>query len=98
MMTEIGVTDSGGYLTVNSSEGNPGAAIGSAENGSGFLSILNAEGNETAAVSSLEHGGNLTIWNKTGERVCTMEVDEYGNGVVGAYNRKGKGKVLKPGP
>jgi len=24
--------------------------------------------------------------------------DEYGNGVVGAWNRKGKGRTLTPGP
>jgi hypothetical protein len=24
--------------------------------------------------------------------------DDYGNGVVGAYNRKGMGRTLKPGP
>ena len=36
--------------------------------------------------------------NKTGEGVVHLSVDDYGNGVVGAYNRKGKGRTLKPGP
>ena len=27
-----------------------------------------------------------------------MSADEYGNGKVGVYNRKGKGRTLKPGP
>ncbi len=27
-----------------------------------------------------------------------LSVDDYGNGVIGAYNRKGKGRTLKPGP
>jgi len=27
-----------------------------------------------------------------------MYADEYGNGKVGAYNPKGKGRTLKPGP
>ena len=43
-------------------------------------------------------GGDLRIMNKTGEAVVTLGVDEYGNGVVGAYNRKGRGRTLKPGP
>ena len=38
------------------------------------------------------------VINKTGEDVVQLGVDEYGNGKVGAYNRKGKGRTLKPGP
>ena len=37
-------------------------------------------------------------YNKTGEGVVQLAVDDYGNGVVGAFNRKGKGRTLKPGP
>ena len=37
-------------------------------------------------------------FNKTGEDVVQLSVDDYGNGYVGAYNRKGKGRTLKPGP
>jgi len=44
-----------------------------------------------------EYGGILNILNKTGEEVVQILVDEYGNGKVGAYNRKGMGKTLKPG-
>ena len=36
--------------------------------------------------------------HKTGESIVQMYADEYGNGVVGAYNRKGKGRTLEPGP
>jgi hypothetical protein len=38
------------------------------------------------------------IRNKTGEEVAQLYADEYGNGVVGAWNRKGKGRTLQPGP
>ena len=34
-------------------------------------------------------------FNKTGEGVVHLSVDDYGNGVVGAYNRKGKGRTLE---
>jgi hypothetical protein len=30
--------------------------------------------------------------------VVQLSADDYGNGVVGVYNRKGKGRTLKPGP
>jgi hypothetical protein len=30
--------------------------------------------------------------------IANMSADENGNGVVCAYNRKGKGKIIKPGP
>jgi hypothetical protein len=43
-------------------------------------------------------GGSLTVFNKTGEEVVQLFADEYGNGVVGAFNRKGMGRTLQPGP
>ena len=43
-------------------------------------------------------GGDLRIENKTGETVIRLSVDDYGNGVVYAGNRKGKGRTLQPGP
>jgi len=27
-----------------------------------------------------------------------MYADDYGNGVIGAWNRKGEGRTLEPGP
>lgn len=49
-------------------------------------------------ISSNETGGTIQIFNKTDEDVVQLRVDEYGNGVVGAYNRKGQGRTLQPGP
>ena len=43
-------------------------------------------------------GGLVQVYNKTGEDVVHMYANDYGNGVVGAWNRKGKGRTLKPGP
>ena len=43
-------------------------------------------------------GGLLTVANKTEEKIVTIRADEYGNGVVGAWNRKGEGRTLTPGP
>ena len=48
-------------------------------------------------LGAIENGGALGINKKTGEAVVGLVADEYGNGVVGAYNRKGKGRTLQPG-
>ena len=45
-----------------------------------------------------DNGGLVVVLNKTDEEAVRLFADEYGNGVVGAYNRKGKGRTLKPGP
>ena len=49
------------------------------------------------AVAFLLCGGRLNIVNKTDETVVQLKADEYGNGYVGAFNRKGMGKTLQPG-
>ena len=49
------------------------------------------------AVAFLLCGGRLNIVNKTDETVVQLKADEYGNGYVGAFNRKGKGRTLQPG-
>ena len=41
---------------------------------------------------------SLSDNTETGEMIANMSADKDGNGVVGAYNRKGKGRTLKPGP
>ena len=46
----------------------------------------------------LRAGGLVFVYNKTGEAIAEMSADEYGNGMVGAYSRKGKGRTLKSGP
>ena len=48
--------------------------------------------------NATDTSGLLIIQNKTGETVVTAHADEYGNGVVGAYNRKGVGRTLQPEP
>jgi hypothetical protein len=49
-------------------------------------------------LSTTPNGGLVEVINKTGEDIAQMYADEYGNGVVWAGNRKGKGRTLKPGP
>jgi hypothetical protein len=49
-------------------------------------------------LGSTDNGGVIQVYNKTGEFIANMYADDYGNGVVGAWNRKGKGRTLQPGP
>ena len=48
--------------------------------------------------SDEEDGGVVRLYNKTNDSIVQLHADEYGNGVVGAYNRKGLGRELKPRP
>ena len=65
-----------------------------------MVKIYSKEGNDHIYLGSHKdgNGGYVAVDNKTGEIVVTLEVDEYGNGKVGAWNRKGKGRTLQPGP
>ena len=49
-------------------------------------------------ITNRENGGFIEVDNKENIGVVSLGVDEHGNGKVGAYNRKGKGRTLKPGP
>jgi hypothetical protein len=50
------------------------------------------------ALGANDNGGVIEVLNNTGEAIGQINADDYGNGVVSAYNRKGKGRTLKPGP
>ena len=59
------------------------------------LEVYNTSGEKTAWISNSNDGGLLGIKNKTGEGIIQLRADEYGNGIVGAYNRQGKGRTLE---
>ena len=96
-----GATETGnGLLTVSSAAGKRLIYAGVGELGDGFLMVHNAAGKRLiyAGGASTGDGAYLSLTNKTGEEIVQLYIDEYGNGVVGAYNRKGEGRTLKPGP
>ena len=66
----------------------------------GFVSVFGGSKSKASLVGSNDDntGGWIFLNNKTGETVVQLEADEYGNGLVGAYNRKGMGRTLQPGP
>jgi len=72
------------------------AGTGTDGDGDGLFAVNNKSGQAViyAGVNSDETGGYIAVDNKTGQSVVTLGVDEYGNGEVGAWNRKGKGRVF----
>jgi hypothetical protein len=64
--------------------------------GVGVIAVHQEDGNIGVGLASDSRGGEITVYNNTRDKVITMKTDEYGNGVVGAYNRKGLGRTLTP--
>jgi hypothetical protein len=84
-------------LTLRNTQGLPGVqmfVVGDTP----ALYLNDSKGKPMVEVHSKNTGGILSVYNKTGERIVDLSADEYGNGVVGAWNRKGKGRTLTPGP
>ena len=68
--------------------------------GDGILTVSSKTGKDLIYAGAGKSGNGFFFegFNKTGEGVVQLYADEYGNGVVGAYNRKGKGRTLESGP
>ena len=65
--------------------------------GDGQLRVKNQSGQPliNAGVSKSGNGALVELYNKTGESIVQLYADDYGNGVVGAYNRGGEGRTLE---
>tara|TARA_R100001129_G_scaffold80121_1_gene54410 strand:- start:633 stop:1247 length:615 start_codon:yes stop_codon:yes gene_type:complete len=72
-------------------------ALSASESG-GTVRTYQPNGKELVDLGASDNGGLVYAYNKTGEAIATMQADEYGNGVVGAWSRKGGGLTLQPGP
>ena len=92
--------ENGGGIGVISREGKQVVGLGASADGNGSLEIFSNTGETLIYAGALKSGSGFIFrgYNKTGEGVVQLSADDYGNGVVGAYNRKGKGRTLKPGP
>jgi hypothetical protein len=96
----LGAYEWGSDLYMCNSKGISGFGLSSKDEGSS-LNIYDSEANQRVCLTSSDDnndGGLMEIRNKTNEHVVKLGVDEYGNGVVGAYNRKGLGRTLTPEP
>jgi len=72
--------------------------LGATVEDEGTVTTYQHNGKELVRLTTNPNGGAIEVLNKTGEAIATMYTDEYGNGQVGAWNRKGRGRTLKPGP
>jgi hypothetical protein len=64
----------------------------------GAVTTYQPNGKDLVTLGATHTGGGVWVKHRIGEDIATMKVDDYGNGVVVAYNRKGKGETLRPGP
>ena len=87
-------------LFITNDEGMPVLWAGVSDNGNGQLTVKSKTGQDLIFAGATTEGNGFLFegFNKTGEGVVQLYADEYGNGVVYAGNRKGKGRTLKPGP
>ena len=87
-----------GYINTFSGKGKALVVLGATVDGNGLVSTYQPNGKKLVRLGASDNGGMVHVANKTGESIAQMFADEYGNGVVGAYNRKGMGRTLEPGP
>ena len=86
------------HINVMNDAGKVVVALSANDDGYGMIRTKSAKGKEMVELTSSDSGGLINVYNKTGETIKKMQTDEYGNGLVGAWNRKGKWRTLKPGP
>jgi len=91
--------DERGWLQFRDKKDLPVLVMGAVPAGYGHIGVYSNQNTKTLEISGNSHndtGGVLYLRNKTDEAVVTLQVDAYGNGEVGAWNRKGKGRTLTP--
>ncbi len=64
----------------------------------GSVTTYQPNGRKGVRLGAVSDGGAIAIFHKTGDPIIDLYPNEYGNGVVGAYDRKGEGRTLQPGP
>ena len=85
-------------ILVKNDAGKVAVALGAKDGGDGYVYTQSAKGKMQVWLSATDTGGIVEVFNKTGETIAHLAAYEYGNGKVGAWNRKGKGRTLQPGP
>jgi hypothetical protein len=95
----LGADDDGhGLIFTKSAKGKTLVDLGSSVTEKGIVTTYQPNGKKLVMLGATDDGGGVVVFNKTGEFIVEMSADEYGNGLIGAYNRKGNGRTLKPGP
>ncbi len=99
VVVTLGANDNGdGVVQTMSAKGKTLVALTSTVDANGTVTTFQPNGKELVDLTATPYGALIEVVNKTGEYIVTMGADEYGNGLVGAYNRKGTGRTLESGP
>ena len=85
--------DGNGIVNTYSSTGKKLVQLHSSVEGEGAVSTYGPTGKKLVALVATPNGGAIEVTNKTGEGIIQLSADDYGNGEVGVWNRKGKGRV-----
>ena len=92
-------TTGNGLLKISNKDGKDIIQNGTNMSGDGLLRVYNKDGGvgvTVQGINSIGSGGGVLVFNRTGEPVIQAHADEYGVGVVGAYDRHNKGRTLTP--
>ena len=66
--------------------------------GGGSVRTYQPNGMNAVELGVSDNGGEVKVRNRKAKIIAEMTADHQGNGVVGAYNQKGEGRSLQPGP
>ena len=95
----LGADDSGnGFVFTLSAKGKNLVELGATVDSEGMIKTYSPNGKRMVDLTANDRGGFVSVFNKTGKSIAQIKADQYGSGVVGAYNRKGIGRTLQPGP
>ena len=94
----LSTTDSGNNGLVSTYNGKTGKELVSLNATVGYHGTVTTyapTGKESVELGATSNGGRIEVSNKTGEVIVSLDADDYGNGEVGAWNRKGEGRVWR---
>jgi antitoxin component YwqK of YwqJK toxin-antitoxin module len=87
-----------GTVTTYQPNGKMLVRLGTTSGDQGEVTTFQPNGKTLVKLNGTDNGGMITVYNKTGDGISQMYADEYGNGLVCVYDRKGDEQTLKPGP
>lgn len=88
----------GGQVTLNNSNGTEVVRITAAD-GDGMLTLNDKQGKQGLLLQAKDparNGGLVQLNNRFGEPVVQLYAEDGGKGVLGAFGRKGLGRLIQP--
>jgi hypothetical protein len=59
------------------------------------VQVTSGAGKQRAQLIANQEGAMAAVYNNQGQPICTMNPDEEGNGIVGAWSRSDGGQALR---